>query len=146
VKIIIDTNIVISPLINDKGKIGELLLNKPDGLQFIAPEYLLQELELHSKKILKLTGYSEEELTFVKSIITSSILFINEATIKINIWDEAYSYLFDIDEKDTPFLALTIDSDGLLWTGDKKLINGLTDKNINKTIITDKLYLKYFKS
>jgi len=34
----------------------------------------------------------------------------------------------DIDESDTPFVALTIELKALLWTGDKKLKEGLKKK------------------
>ena len=37
----------------------------------------------------------------------------------------------DIDEKNIPFVAVTIELDGLLWTGDKKLRNGLESKGFN---------------
>jgi predicted nucleic acid-binding protein len=146
VNIIIDTNIIFSAILNDKGKIGQLLFNKPAGVRFISPIFLLNELNQHRQKILKLTGYSEEEYEFVKNLITAQIEFIDQANIHNTIWEEAYLLLADIDEKDVSFLALTIANDGLLWTGDLKLINGLNNKNINKTITTDSLYLKYFES
>ena len=37
----------------------------------------------------------------------------------------------DIDEKNIPFVAVTIELDGLLWTGDKKLRNGLESKGFD---------------
>jgi predicted nucleic acid-binding protein len=37
----------------------------------------------------------------------------------------------DIDEKDSVFVALTLELDGLLWTSDKKLKNGLIKKGFN---------------
>ncbi len=40
----------------------------------------------------------------------------------------AYQLCQDIDETDTPHIALTIELDGLLWTGDKKLKQGLERK------------------
>lgn len=44
-----------------------------------------------------------------------------------------------IDEKDTPFVALTIDLEGSLWTGDKKLINGLRSKSVEWALTTEEL-------
>jgi len=37
----------------------------------------------------------------------------------------------DIDEKDFAYLALSLELDGRLWTGDKKLINGLRAKGFD---------------
>ncbi|WP_322744651.1 PIN domain-containing protein [Cuspidothrix issatschenkoi] len=38
----------------------------------------------------------------------------------------------DIDESDTPHVALTLQLEGLLWTGDKKLKEGLIIKGFDK--------------
>jgi predicted nucleic acid-binding protein len=40
VKIIVDANIIFSGILNSNGKIGDLLINSKDVLQFIAPEFL----------------------------------------------------------------------------------------------------------
>ena len=47
-------------------------------------------------------------------------------------WFEACNLCKDIDETDTPRVALTLELDGLLWTGDKKLKDGLKKKGLNK--------------
>ena len=41
---------------------------------------------------------------------------------------KAFDLCKDIDEKDIPFVAVTIELDGLFWTGDKELRNGLESK------------------
>jgi predicted nucleic acid-binding protein len=38
---------------------------------------------------------------------------------------------------------LTNHLNGILWTGDKQLINGLSKKGYHQTISTEKLYKKY---
>ena len=55
---------------------------------------------------------------------------------------EAYQLTFDIDEKDTPFIATTISLNSILWTGDKKLITGLRKKGFNDIINTRELLKK----
>jgi predicted nucleic acid-binding protein len=40
---------------------------------------------------------------------------------------------------DVLFVALTISIDGSLWTGDKKLYNGLKSKGFKKVINTNEL-------
>ncbi len=38
----------------------------------------------------------------------------------------------EIDEKDSPFIALAIEIDAYVWTGDKKLKKGLEEKGFSK--------------
>lgn len=49
-----------------------------------------------------------------------------------NTLKKAYRLVKDVDEKDIIYVALTIEMNGLLWTGDKKLIKGLQKKGFNK--------------
>jgi predicted nucleic acid-binding protein len=37
-----------------------------------------------------------------------------------------------VDPKDTPFVALTIELDGRLWTGDKALVRGLRAQGFDR--------------
>ena len=60
-KIVVDTNIIFSAIISNKGKIGELLLNKPGDLYFFSPVFLLDELEHHYQRILDITEYNDAE-------------------------------------------------------------------------------------
>jgi len=43
---------------------------------------------------------------------------------------------------DLPFVVLTEYLDGLLWSGDKKLINGLRAKGYEKCVTTQELSAK----
>lgn len=42
-----------------------------------------------------------------------------------------------MDEFDAPFIALALELDAPLWTGDKKLITGLAKKGIDWILSTD---------
>lgn len=46
-------------------------------------------------------------------------------TISAKSWDRAINMVKNVDEFDAPFLALTLELNAFLWTGDKKLISGL---------------------
>ena len=142
--LVVDTNIVFSALINDKGKIGELLLNTPANLKFISPEFLLEELNNHAEKILAITKYDEAEYEQIKSFVIKNIDFINPDKISKNNHYLAYQLLKDVDQDDTSFLVLSMEINASLWTGDKKLIKGLQHKNYHNIITTDMLYTKYF--
>jgi len=56
-------------------------------------------------------------------------------------WEFADSLVSDIDSKDIVYIAYTKQFDCKLWTGDKKLINGLIRKNYNNILTTENLFL-----
>lgn len=49
----------------------------------------------------------------------------------------AYHLCHNIDEKDTIFIALTLELYGFLWTEDKKLKQGLQKKGVNKFFVRE---------
>ena len=59
------------------------------------------------------------------------ITFINEETISLENFIEAYKLCGNIDEKDTPFVALTLEIEGELWTNDVVLKRGLIKKGFD---------------
>jgi len=56
---------------------------------------------------------------------------VDEATIPVGTWVEARRLCGGVDEKDTPFIALTIHQNGRLWTEDEELQIGLRAKGFN---------------
>ncbi len=104
----------------------------------------MDELDNHIQKILFVTGYNDAEYQQIKFLVTRHIEFIDSNNISKENWETSYQLLRDIDENDTSFLALNLEISGLLWTGDKKLIKGLENKNYNKMVTTNTLYTKYF--
>jgi predicted nucleic acid-binding protein len=77
--------------------------------------------------------------------VIKKIKFISEEQISDKNWKKALSIAEDIDEFDTPFVALSIELDGLLWTGDKKLIKWLKNKSFNEIITTNEIIKLNFK-
>ncbi len=139
VRIVVDTNIVFSGILNSSSKIGKLLLNSNSHFEFYSCKFLQIEIHNHKEKLVKLTKLSESELFELESLITSNITFINEELIPSTILKSTAKLLQDIDPKDTPFVALAKTLDAKLWTGDLKLIAGLKSKKIKNTISTAEL-------
>lgn len=136
-KIVLDTNIIFSALLNPKGKISDLLLNSFGIFDFYSPTFVLEELKNHQNKLLKISGYSEKDLDFLLRIVFKKIELIDVINVQQSIWDDAFKLTQNVDEFDTPFIALSLELDAPLWTGDKKLINGLKEKHINWLLTTD---------
>jgi predicted nucleic acid-binding protein len=127
--IIVDTNIIFSSLLSEKSKFRSLILDRQ--YNFFSPNYVFVELFTIKEKILKYTNLSYDELLNFLSIIISKINFIQNDFVTKKSKQLAYKLCVNIDMKDIPFVALTIELDGILWTGDKKLINGLLSKGFN---------------
>ncbi len=138
--IVIDTNIVFSALLNANGLIGELLLNSQDEFKFYAPELMKEEILKYADELIatsKLTNLQFEESAFR---ILSAIELLSEDLINQTSWSKAFELTNDVDENDTPFMALTIELKAILWTGDKKLINGLIAKGFKSILSTQELF------
>ena len=98
---------------------------------------MLDELHNHKNKLLKFAGYSEKELDFLFRILFKKIDLIDLETIQQSTWENAIALAENIDEFDTPFIALAIELNAPLWTGDKKLIKGLSKKGIDWILTTE---------
>ncbi|MET4080404.1 putative nucleic acid-binding protein [Pedobacter sp. UYP30] len=140
-KIVVDTNIVFSAILNSKSNIGKILLRSHENIQFYSCNYLRAEIKNHRVKLLKLTKLSEVALTELEEIITQKITFIDERLIPEDILSAAQKRLQDIDEDDTVFVALADLLKGTLWTGDKQLYKGLKMKNYSAVLLTAELSL-----
>ena len=137
--LVVDTNILFSAILSPKGKIHDLLLNSEKEFSFFAPVFLIEELDQHHSKILKISGYTEEDVKFLKRTLFHHIEFIDPEIVQQESWTKGFEMTSDVDEKDTPFVALAIDLEGSLWTGDKKLIMELRSKGVELTLTTDEL-------
>lgn len=127
--LIIDTNIVFSTLLNPNSKIGDLVLNYQDSVKFYAPQLLIEEIDRYSDKIEKYSKLNSTQISICKTLLLKSIQFVSEELITDKSWIKAIELTKDIDEDDTPFVALAIQMNTKLWSGDKKLTNGLIFKN-----------------
>jgi predicted nucleic acid-binding protein len=89
------------------------------------------ELFKHKEKLLRLSTLSEDELLEVFYKLLKRINIYDEDEISPLNWKAAIDLCSNIDEKDSVFIALTLQLQGVLWTGDKKLVNGLRAKGFN---------------
>lgn len=140
-RIIVDTNIVFSAILNSGSRIGKILLNSKEYFKFYSCDYLRAEIKRHKNKLLKLTKLTEDELEELEGLITHKITFINERLLPQKVFQETEMLLKLIDPNDTPFVALAKHLKGKLWTGDMQLYNGLKAKRFKDIILTADLSL-----
>lgn len=124
--IIIDTNIIFSALLSVRSQFTEFIFKSEYDL-FVC-ELVLVELFKRKEKIIQRSQLTEDELIKVYHILLRRINLYKEDLISIENRSLAYEFCRDVDETDTPHVALTLQLQGLLWTGDKKLKAGLKQK------------------
>jgi predicted nucleic acid-binding protein len=124
-KIVVDTNILISIFIKPDGRIADLF----DSLKFYASlyisDYSLIEIANHTTKILKLSKLNKDEFEEIKFNVYKNINVISTNLIPDPFLIRAFELCKNIDEFDAPIIGLTLSLKAILWTGDKKLLRGL---------------------
>lgn len=138
-RIVIDTNIVFSAILNTNSKVARILLQPKKRYNFYSTDQLLSEIEEHKDKIKKISNYSDLELNRIITLITNKIRFINQRLISKEAYQLAESLTSTVDIDDTEFVALAEHLKGKLWSGDKELQRGLSKKGWNKFISTEEL-------
>ena len=139
-RVVIDTNIAFSAILNTNSKIAKIILQPKSKLNLYSTVQLEYELAEHWDKLKKISKYSEIELHKAVTLITSKIKFINIELIPKTLFKKAEKLTSDTDVDDTEFVALTEHIRGKLWTGDKDLQKGLKIKKWDRLISTDELY------
>lgn len=133
-KIIVDTNIVFSALLNSGNRIGKLVLNGSKEIQFFSCNFLKTELEKHHDKLSKLSKLSSSELSELQKILMGKITFVDERSLPSKLLLQTEELLASIDPKDTPFVTLALYLEAKLWTGDMQLYRGLKAKNFENVL------------
>lgn len=76
-------------------------------------------------------------MDFQQRILFKKIDLIDVESIQQSTWENAILLTENVDEFDAPFIALAMELNTPLWTGDKKLIKGLTKKGVDWILTTE---------
>jgi len=139
--VIVDTNIFFSGMLNTNSQIANIILGTQKNINFYSAHELHYEIHKHAEKLQNLARYSNDEFKRVYEIFSSRIKFINEQLIPSDILISSYKLCYNIDEDDAVFVALTEFINGYLWSGDKKLKEGLIKNNWDRFISTSEIIL-----
>lgn len=142
-KIVVDTNILFSTLLNTDSRIAQILFNGRPFYDFYAPEYVRTEIFEHKERLIQLTGISENEFLELYELVIKNVNVLYHSLIPAKIYLKAEKLCRSIDIDDTVFIAVTEFLKGRLWTGDKKLMNGLALKGFTKMVKTEDLYREF---
>ena len=144
-RIVVDTNIAFSAILNTNSKIAQIILQPKSRLNFYSTDLLIDEIQEHRTKLKHLANLTDLDLNRSISLIVRKIRFIDAKLIPVNVLISAQKLLTDIDIDDTEFVALADHIHGKLWSGDKVLQEGLKQKKWTKFISTTELYAKIYK-
>jgi predicted nucleic acid-binding protein len=142
-KIVVDTNIVFSAILNPESPIGQIILNGSKYFTFYSADQLKTEIDSHEDKILNISGLEKDDYSRIYGLIKSRIQFVNQILINDNNYQKADDLTKDIDSDDLLFVGLALQFHCKLWSGDKRLINGLIKKEFIQIITTDELFQNY---
>jgi predicted nucleic acid-binding protein len=105
----------------------------------ITCHYAVVELFKHQSKIVKYSRQPESELVNMLDILLRNIEFHNEMLIDNAHMLEAEKLTNGVDLFDMRYVALTLQTGGILWTGDKKLSTHLKSIGFARVINTAEL-------
>ena len=136
-KLVVDTNIIFSALLKKDSKALDIIMR--DDVETFVPKFLMIEIFKHKERIIKISKLSEDEVLESLYLILKYCTILNDEDISEEILSRSFQYVKEIDPKDVVFVAAALTLDAQLWSSDKKLMNGLKEKNINIFIHTTDL-------
>jgi len=127
--VVVDTNILFSALLRARSSFSEVLLREES--QFVVNELVLTELFRHKERIAQLSHLSEDEMVRLYHELVRALDLYKEDLLSPTSRREAYRLCRDVDPSDAPHVAIALELDGLLWTGDEKLKAELRGKGFD---------------
>ena len=136
-KVIIDANIVVSCILKTDSRLSQLYFDAQRVLQYIAPDFLREEVIARREKMIKLTRQPASHLLQREFLVLQRIDFVDHGTIHKEHWREAERLVHDVDLKDIAYVALALHTGSPIWSGDRKLRDGLGRKKWYNILDTD---------
>ena len=114
-RLVVDTNIIISALIKDPTT--RYIITHIDA-ELITIGFSDEELNKYKAMILEKTNITSAELEAVLEKIRESMVILGDSIIQRNM-PEAKKIMDNIDPKDTPFIAAALATNSDIWSDDK---------------------------
>ena len=127
--IIVDTNILFSALLREPSRFVELLFQSE--FDFYICEYVIIELFKHKDRLVKQSKLSEGDVLRLLYRVLKRLHIYPERLIAPEFITEAQRLCASVDANDSVHIALTLVLGGQLWTGDRKLVDGLTQQGVD---------------
>lgn len=128
--LVIDSNIFFAALINKNSIVRDVIFSRK--FQLYSSNFLIIEIFKYKEFLLKKSNQNEDVFLDNLNIIIDYTDLVNSFQISTSSILQTFNLCKDIDEKDTPFVALAIEKDIKIWTRDDELKRGLAKKGWNK--------------
>lgn len=138
--VVIDTNILFSACISANEKLLEILFNPTLSIERVSCYYAFAELFKHQPRIVELSKQPADKVSRLLHVIMKQIEFFNDNVIDDHHLQEADRLTSGVDKDDVTFVALALQKDAWLWTGDKKLTSHLRAMDFQRVIATNDLF------
>ena len=138
-KLIVDSNIVFSAILNPGSRIARILLSQHKYFNLYSCHYLHEEIKHHYDKLSKLAGKSVDWVIDTEKHVTKHISFINESIIPEGDFKTEEKLVKEVYFDDVVFVALSIHLNAKLWTGDKRITACLLRQNFTEVVNTQQL-------
>ena len=137
--VIVDANILFSALISSNSRIAKILTDPHLSLQRVSCHYAVVELFKHQPKLIQLAKKPLEAVIGDLSTLINNLQLYSETLIEPQYWQEASRLTVGVDNFDVSYVALTLQTGGWLWTGDKKLTVHLRGMGFDRVLNTEEL-------
>ena len=127
--VIVDTNLFFSGLRTETNWVRDTLYRT--DIKVFASNFLVVEIFKYKQRIVEKSQIGEEKVYELLHLLLQRITFVNEEAISMGNLIHAHRLCSGIDEKDTLFVALTLDLSGLYWTRDQQLKDGLRPRGLD---------------
>ena len=115
-KLVVDTNVIISALV--RGGLTRDFIIENFNHDLITPAYIFKEISKYKEYICKKANINSEQFYLLLCLLFRHIEIINPSYY-LNYLDEAKELIGNIDKNDVPFLACALAFDCLVWSDDK---------------------------
>ncbi len=117
-RLVVDANVLVAAFLRDSTVRRILSLSL---IEFLAPEFLFEEVEAHLQELRRRAGLSKSAATELLKALTRNLGVVSEASVRA-AWSEAVGVMASIDPRDTAYVAaaLAVPCDGI-WSDDAHL-------------------------
>jgi predicted nucleic acid-binding protein len=138
-KFVIDSNILFGAIISSREIYFEIIKK----FDLYTPDFALKEIEKYEELILRKTKLAKKELNTFLVRLFRGITILPSIIIDKDSKQKAFELCKEIDEKDTPFIALAIELDIPFVTSDKKLYKELRKKGFSNIFLFEDFLEKF---